>query len=136
MRRGREVRAELCLCVIIDNMFFFCYFIFVQSSSCAYKMHVDAMIKKWFLSFYFYQSTTSTGSRSDFRISFGSNKLNFFKFLAIVLDFANSISNSYMDLFLVLGMRRRVKTAPATEVMALMKNTPLMPRLLTSTGKA
>ena len=73
---------------------------------------------------------------SDFIINFESNNSKAFKSFGILSVFVNSISNSYMDLSLVLGMKKRVKTAPSTEVTALMKNTPLMPRLLTSTGKA
>ena len=41
-----------------------------------------------------------------------------------------------MDLSFVLGMNTRVNTAPITEKMPLMKNTPLLPRLVTRIGKA
>ena len=48
----------------------------------------------------------------------------------------NSISNSYMDLSLVLGIKKKVKTASTRDVVAARNITPLVPKMLTRLGNA
>ena len=55
---------------------------------------------------------------------------------SLPLFLTNSISNSYMDLSLVLGIQKKVKTTPTREVEAHRNITPLVPKMLMRLGNA
>ena len=62
---------------------------------------------------------------------------NRFKPIVIKLCFgANNISNSSIDLSFVMGIKRKLNTAPATEAAADMKKSPFIPKIGTRTGNA